>query len=438
MNTNAPEGAPLGLWGGFDLDSLGEQLRLRVVRHELARRRPDLAVRSFAPFGSARPIPLAEGDPVEALDPVGVHLRRHLAGTFSAIVVTGDLAHLRPTVLARAYGESTAAAEKRARFLLEGAPPLPLAWHAFALPPDLADDDRALLSSAASQAAHVSARDEASRDRLVAAGVDTGRDVAVVGDPAVLAPRVLPASLLEQRLEFLLAMQWWPTTGTVAVVQGSGADADRIAGGLDALATTLAGHALTLVLIDSDGVAGDGRFAGMLAGCVGDAAIRMPALAGVEDRVAAVAAADLVVASSGTLLALAGAYGRPAVPLDAALAGDLTPRSAGDVGAIGSALDAEYDVLAALAPPGTVAPLVTSELLALRAALGTRGRRLVAERLAMADHAWKSRGESEGLLAQRDAYIAALEAENALLRSRLTIKARAAVGRTVRRLGRRR
>lgn len=437
MNTNAPEGAPLGLWGGFDLDSLGEQLRLRVARHELARRRPDLAVRAFAPFGSARPIPLAEADPVEALDPVGDHLRGHLAAALSAVVVTGDLGHLRPAVLARAYGESAAAAAERARFLLGGAPPLPIAWHAFALPADLSDDERALLSSAASEVAHVSARDDASRDRLVAAGVGTDRDVAVVGDPAVLAPRVLPASLLEQRLELLIAMRWWPATGTVAVVQGSGADADRIAGGLDALAT-LAGHTVTLVLMEADGVAGDGRFADTLAACLGDAAIRMPALAGVEDRVAAAAAADLVVASSGTLLALADAYGRPAVPLDAALAGDLTPREAGDAGAIGSALDAEYDVLAALAPPGAVAPLVTSELLALRAALGARGRRLAAERLAMADHAWKLRGESEGLLAQRDAYIAALEAENALLRSRLTIKARAAVGRAVRRLGRRR
>lgn len=438
MNTNAPEGAPLGLWGGFDLESLGEQLRLRVVRHELARRRPDLAVRAFAPFGSARPIPLAEGDPVEALDPVGDHLRGHLATTLSAVVVTGELAHLRPAALARAYGESAASAAERTRFLLGGAPPLPLAWHAFALPADLSDDERALVSSAASEAAHVSARDDVSRDRLVAAGVGTGRDVAVVGDPAILAPRVLPASLLEQRLEFLIAMRWWPTTGTVALVQGSGADADRIAGGLDALATTLSRHAVTLVVVEADGVAGDGRFADTFDACLGDAAIRMPALAGVEDRVAAVAAADLVVASSGTLLALADAYGRPAVPLDAAVAGDLTPRAAGDVGATGSALDAEYDVLAALVPPGTVAPLVTSELLALRAALGARGRRLAAERLAMADHAWKLRGESEGLLAQRDAYIAALEAENALLRSRLTIKARAAVGRAVRRLGRRR
>lgn len=437
MSTNAPDAAPLGLWGVFDLDSLGEQLRLRVVRAELARRRPDLAVRVFAPFGSTRPIPLAEAEPVEALAPVGDHLRDHLAATLSTVVATGDLAHLRPAALARAYGDDLPTATARARFLLGGAPPRPLAWHAITVPDDLTEDERSLLASAGTDAVCVSARDEASRDRLLGAGVGTASGVAVVGDPAVLTPRVMPASLLEQRLELLLAMRWWPSDAPVTVVQGRGADADHAGGSLDALAAALQRDGATVVVIVADGVEGDGRFADALAERIGDHAIRVPALAGVEDRVAAVAAADLVVAASGTLLALADAYGRPSVPLERALAGDLDPAPPADPAPAIATLDAEYDLLAGLAPPGTVAPLVTSELLALRAALDARGRRLAAERLAMADYTWKLRGESEGLLGQRDAYIAALEAENALLRSRWSIRLRAAVGRTARRVVRR-
>ena len=187
-------GAHLALWGAFDLDSLGELLRLRVVRAELARRRPDLTVRAYAPLGSTRPITIAEAEPVEALDPPGEHLARELAATLSAVVVTADLAHLNPRVLAVAYGDDESVAATRAKFLLSGAPGRPLAWHAMALPAGMEAQDRSLVRDAADGATRISARDQESRTRLDEAGI--GGEIAVVGDPALLAPRVFSPSLL--------------------------------------------------------------------------------------------------------------------------------------------------------------------------------------------------------------------------------------------------
>jgi hypothetical protein len=79
----------LGLFGFFDVDSLDDQVRVRVALHELARRRPDVTVRLFAPFGSTRPIPVAADLAVEPIAPLDEARIAALEQELAALVVVG-------------------------------------------------------------------------------------------------------------------------------------------------------------------------------------------------------------------------------------------------------------------------------------------------------------------------------------------------------------
>jgi len=394
----------IGLWGGFDLESLGAQLALRIVGAELARRLPGVAVRPFAPYGATRPVPFDGGEPVEPLDPpTAAHLRA-LAGTLDLVVLTGDLALLEPASLAAAYGVAEEVTTPLADLLLSGLPGVTRAWSAVSVPPPVAQ--------CADGCAHLSVVDGASLKLLPRA--------TSVPEPAVLSPRVFPPRALEKRLAFLQAMGWWPGAGTPILVQGGAADVERAA----TIASELGDQPVVVIEADS----GDAAFAHSLAVSL-PGSLHIPAIAGVEDRVAAVAAAGAVVSSSTTLRALAVAYRRPHAGLDAP-SSPLLPEEP-DIGA--AILDAEYDTLADLVPDAAPAPLASAEVAAVRAALDARGRRLVAERVLMADHVWSLQAEHEGRLAQWQAEAEALSRENALLRSRWSIRLRTAVGRAVHR-----
>ncbi|MCZ7531684.1 MAG: hypothetical protein M5U31_15925 [Acidimicrobiia bacterium] len=398
----------IGLWGGFDLESLGAQLALRVVRAELERRLPTAAVRAFAPYGATRPIPFDGGEPVEPLDPPSPEHIRALADALDLVVVVGDLADLDPVALASAYGVPEATASALAHLLVTGLPEVPLAWSSVSVPAHLAED--------APRCARVSVVDTPSIGVLP--GVDR------VPEPAVLATRVFPRRVVDKRLSFLRAMGWWPAQGSPTVVQGGAVDADRAGEVAEAL-----GRA-SVVVVEAD--SGDSAFADALTALL-PAALRVPALAGVEDRVAAVASSRAVVAASPTLRALAVAYGRPVAGLDTAA----SPEAPQPAGAPAEILDAEYDSLAALVAGADVTPLVAAEVAAVRAALDARGRRLAIERSAMADYVASIQSDYEGRLARCADEAGAVARENALLRSRWSIRLRSAAGRAARRMVRR-
>src|SRR5204862_6729209 len=80
----------IGVWGTFGTDSLSAQLRHRVVSAELTRRRPDLDVRSFSPFGKAWPFLPGGGEVIESLDEDDGIRRRDLAAAIDLVVVSVD------------------------------------------------------------------------------------------------------------------------------------------------------------------------------------------------------------------------------------------------------------------------------------------------------------------------------------------------------------
>ncbi|MGH7426610.1 MAG: polysaccharide pyruvyl transferase family protein, partial [Candidatus Methylomirabilales bacterium] len=223
-----PLRARIGVWGTFDLDSLGDQLRLSVLSHELARRLPGATIRAFAPYGYLRPTRLDGGEPAEPLGAWSEDRAAELAAELDCVIVAGVELHglQGGESLASRYGVDPEEIRRLApdRFFIEGLGPelegrCPIVWSSVGLAvahdPELASR----LAAALSSRPHISVRDEISRARLEATGVT--RTIEVVPDPALLAPRLYPASLLEKRLEYLRLMEWYPRRGGALVLQAS-------------------------------------------------------------------------------------------------------------------------------------------------------------------------------------------------------------------------
>ena len=218
----------------------------------------------------------------------------------------------------------------------------------------------------------------------------------VTGEAGFLAARWAPSDVLATRREFLVAMGWWPPSGRVAVAQG-------VHG---AHAFPAADH---VVVVEAE--PGDEQ------PTTGAPRVSLRAGATVDDVIAAIAHADVVVAEAPSVRAVAAAFDRPVVPDTEA------------VGVQTLVLDAQFDALCRELAGREPDRLHTTEVDALRRALDARGRRLATERTAMADRVWEIERRLEGELAERDARIAAVEAERDALRARFEVRVRAALGR---------
>lgn len=265
----------------------------------------------------------------------------------------------------------------------------------------------------------VSAVDTPSGDRLRAAGVT---DVALVPDPVILLPRLLPRKDVEERLRELGAGELVPRQ--TLVVQGGPEAAPFAAALAEALAPVRGDR--TVVAVEA--VPGDSGFAEALSD-------RLPGVIRVgrdapEDAVAAVASSAGFVGTSARLALAAFAYGRPLVALPwsdpeeiEALAQALNrpecvargpeevPRRLVDatertaeidlLSALQDRLDAHLDVVARAAVERVdrrIGDVRTGDDAGtLRAAYEARGRLLAAQRWAMADRVDGLRTENEAL-----------------------------------------
>ena len=306
----------------------------------------------------------------------------------------------------------------------------PSVWLAVGVAEGLTAGQAASLRTAAARQAFISTRDEPSRQRLLAAGVE--QPVVVTPDPVVLAPRLHPPELLAKRLAYLRLMGWYPDYGAPLVLEG-GAD---LLPAVPALAKAVAGllreHPELSVVVAPMGSAGDGEFAAALLGALDRApsapsargarsAFGLPGIAGVEDRHAALQACGAFAGTSAQAALLAAAHGRPCIPLgpapgnpDAAagkpaaaaadpgalaadiwrcLTGGPVPK-AGTAGIerLGAALDRVAEIAcsrgcgsAAAALPAAEAEL-TLELARLATAHEARSRRMATERMVFAGH----------------------------------------------------
>ena len=368
------------MWGTFDEESFGEQLAARIARHELGRRLPVAEIVTFAPGDRTRPTRLDAGEPARPLGPWSPERVAELSAGLDCVVVTSV-----------AIGPGTSP------FLLQ-ADSRPMVWHAVAVD---GEPDGVVLRKVVADHAYVSVVDEDSKRRLEELGVE--REVTVLPHPAVLAPRLFPPALLEKRLAYLRLMGWYPAEGGALLVHGpvDGADAvERLAA---------ASGDLPVVVTHT-------RLAGPH--------LRLPDV-GVEDLVAAVAGSAAVITTSPAVAATAAAYGKRHLLVDGGTAIPEQVPPAPDpevVERYENALDASFDRVAAIAaeaaarrpdPGAAEGPVeVLGALAALRRASAVQARRLVAERLAFADHSaelTERLRQAEESLAAHGAVVAAQE-----------------------------
>jgi hypothetical protein len=365
-----------------------------------------VAVRAFAPFGALRPFPADSGEPVEPFaDEAGARVRELAAGCALVIVsVDGaDVAELDRAVVDRCFAGP--------------GPPARLAWHAVGVPVD-GQETVAAMIGAAPAAERISMLDDGSPARWTARG---GTEPAsAVEHPAVLSARIFAPELLDARREFLRAIDAWPNAGRPIVVQGGPSDLAHVTAVVDAI-----GRQPVVALI-ADG--GDHSFADAFV-AASDCERRLPTDAGAEDRVAAIAGADAIIAGSPVVRAVADAFGVPNASME-----DCAPATSTRVSDIVAApapvtdaarrLDDDFDALAALVPDRGPGPLAWSELQAARAALDARARRMVSERVAMADRVRTAR-ERVAFLEQQ---VAALDAAYRDVRNLEVVRLRVALG----------
>jgi lipopolysaccharide transport system ATP-binding protein len=302
--------------GAFDLASYGDQIFPLVAAHELRRRIGDVELLPFAPIGS---IGDGRGANSWTLGPWTAGRAAELAGRATLVLCGGGEIVLGDgSVYAPFYGidHADAAGLRIDRWfievLAEAEAGCPVVWHSPGVPVDLDPDTAARVRSALAGRALVTVRDDASRSRLVAAGVE--REVEVVPDSAFLLPRVLPPERLAAHRAELRAAGLYPEEGPVVVVQGNhtmSTLAPDLARALRAQAPEA-----RLVTVAVSPCHDDDRFAAELAAAVDGPTWSVPGDSPLEAVAAAIAGADCFVGVSLHGAITARAYGRPHVTYD--------------------------------------------------------------------------------------------------------------------------
>jgi Polysaccharide pyruvyl transferase len=384
QDRRAPTFSPrIALCGLFDLPSYGDLLVPRVLERELRRRLPLARVHTYAPLG--RPIAMDGGRPALPLPP-----KEELAEQHDLVVITGDVIHARDDLYAEAYGDELE--KPPSSFFVDGLGPelerrCPVAWHAVGVPFDL---DPHRLKSALDSKSHVSARDAASKQRLLAAG--STREIVVVPEATLLAARLFRSEVLEKRLEYLRVMGWYPKSTPPLVIEAG---------------TSIAGRQIDgpVVLVELGP-----REAETPEEQLPDTVFRLPAQASLEDIATAIAHARAFLCASPHGRATALSFG---VPL---LDGEGETSCEQEV-------DTELDALAGLAERSwsdradEATPAALARALAaaeeryevLAEAHDARGKRLLNERLQFAEIVDRLEDSEGGLSADAAARIAELE-----------------------------
>ncbi len=322
-------GCRIGVWGTFDLEDHSDAVLPRIVRNELGRRLPNARIRTFAPFGELHPSTFDAGVPPEPLGRWEPERLAQLATELDLVIVgAGCTLPLHDERLAAPYREEPGriAAWSPARFLVDGLGAdlereTAVIWSAAGFDDAEAGDAERLRAAVAGRAA-VSVRGEAARRVLEEAGVI--REIEVVPWPGLLASRLIPPDTMKMRLEYLRYMDWFPPEGPVLVVQADRtADADP-ADLAAAVEQVLEGHpGLRPVLVRSGRCYGDDDVARAIAAALPATTHHLPEAADAGDVIAAVAAAEAVVASSPFVAGAALAYDRPVVGLASKTRSDL-------------------------------------------------------------------------------------------------------------------
>lgn len=398
----------VGLFGAFDTGDLGEVALRRVVERELGRRRPDIELVALAPFGAEHPIPGDEGRPARALPAVAGHNGLDVdALVIAGDVLAGDGAWARRYAVAReriAERGVAALALAGTRAGLPGADKV--IWFAVGVSDDPDADVRDL------KGRDVWVRNRSTQERL-------GGDVALSGDPLLLASHVFDGEVLRKRAD-LLRMCGALTANRRLVVEVTGGfeSPDIAAHVTDAVAGALRSDPALSVIVLSLDPAGLPP-AGMLRveGLIAERVHHLPTWASLDDVAAAMSGAAAVLATSPSgahlgaalrtptaMVGPAGVRSHPAIPV---FPGDLPARMAAllaggspiDIDEAAATLDAAFAELAARLPKRSGLTSATRPPDPVDSAITILQQRLVDERTALEAELSRLQAELEHLQA---------------------------------------
>ncbi len=320
----ARRGPRVGVWGTFDVANFGDLLFPRIFEHELRRRVPDATVRAYSPCGHLHPVSMSGGLRVEQLGRPTKERLTQLAAELDLVAIGGgDIIHPHDDLYSLWYEMEPREAEilRPSAFFVDGLGAdlersTPTAWHAVGVPFDLQGDFAKRVRRACGRRAYLAVRDEPSRNRLVAAGVE--REVVLTPDSAFVVDRLFPCPALESRREALVAQGAYPRDAAPLVVQGGAslrAHLEEIGNALKALLAQEPD--LPVVLVETGLCHGDDEFADALSEYLDpDRRYRLPRGFVVDDVVTAIAHARGFFGSSLHGCLSAYVFGRPFLVLD--------------------------------------------------------------------------------------------------------------------------
>ncbi|MBP2475458.1 hypothetical protein JOF53_004330 [Crossiella equi] len=292
MQEPTPTVGALAVWSSSDLPGLGDQLLPRLTEYHLSARLPDWHISFHAPFGWLRPRATDGGLVAE---PFGEYRPRRIAALAAADLTVVTPAFALGSDLTSLYGGPVPGAE----FFTHGLGEHPVLVSAARV----AERPSPELVSAFAGQPYPSVRDIRSRDRLADAGLQW--DVAVVPHPALLVNGLVSPGALATRQGDLRKLGILPAEGSYLVVQLTPDLTDEVAAlpaVLDKVQDFLAIEHVVWLPTGPDAPAVDGT--------------TLPADLVLEDRIAVLAGAGLVVAADEHAAAAAAGLGRRWVLLD--------------------------------------------------------------------------------------------------------------------------
>lgn len=297
-------------WGTSVVANFGDLLYPLVLQRALGATVPDLELRFADPIGGAAPMGL------------GHHARRSLrhredgfweqvADVDALVIGGGDLLH-HGTTMVQVEGERTRI--ENWGFVEAGllGEVRPVAWNGLGVPFDVPAELAPALRDACAPVALLTVRDEGSRRRLEAAGVD--REITVVPDTGVLVDEVVSDADRAAALDRLRGEGQLPEAGPLLVAHVSFATPVVLAELAGALRASLDAHPeLQLVLLPIGVAHGDDATLARLAALVDRPAWLVPAPS-VVDVAAVIGAATVVVSSSFHAALVAAVRDVPCLP----------------------------------------------------------------------------------------------------------------------------
>ena len=296
-------------WGTFEVANTGDLLFALVLEKELGSRLPGVEIDWQGPLGGTAPMGLDRRvGRISRFEDEGFW--QQAKGVDAFVLGGGELGHAGSTLVRTDKGLQRIDFWPFVSDLGALAGVRPVAWNAVGVPVDIPEELAPALREALHDIDLLTVRDEHSRDRLLAAGVE--RDIDVTPDTGVLVESVIDRSRRRAAVDRLRAQQLLPpAAGRPLVVAHFSFLTPTVTAEAAAALRLVRDEGADLVLLAVGPTHGDGEGLTQLAAAIGGP-VTVLADPDVVEVVAVLELADAVVTTSYHAALLATVLGRPA------------------------------------------------------------------------------------------------------------------------------